>query len=78
MNHFTCCHQLLTLMIGQLSGRESLRDLTTVLDIYKSKCHHLGLGTSPLEGRSPLMYSRMAPRFISMRRSSAMTRPALR
>ena len=35
------------LMFGQLSGRESLRDLTTVLDAHKSKCYHLGLGSSP-------------------------------
>ena len=47
VKHFTCWHQLLTLMFGQLSGRESLRDLTTVLDAHKSKCYHLGLGSSP-------------------------------
>ena len=47
VKHFTCWHQLLTLMFGQLSGRESLRDLTTVLDAHRSKCHHLGLGASP-------------------------------
>ena len=47
VKHFTCWHQLLTLMFGQLSGRESLRDLTTVLDAHKTKCYHLGLGSSP-------------------------------
>ena len=47
VKHFTCWHQLLTLMFGQLSGRESLRDLTTVLDAHKSKCYHLGLGANP-------------------------------
>ena len=47
VKHFTCWHQLLTLMFGQLSGRESLRDLTTVLDAHRSKCYHLGLGASP-------------------------------
>ena len=47
VKHCTCRHQLLTLMFGQLSGRESLRDLTTVLDAHKSKCYHLGLGSSP-------------------------------
>ena len=46
--HFTCWHQLLTLMFGQLSGRESLRDLTTVLDAHRSKCYHLGLGSHPV------------------------------
>ena len=47
VKHFTCWHQLLALMFGQLSGRESLRDLTTVLDAHKTKCYHLGLGSSP-------------------------------
>ena len=47
VKHFSCWHQLLTLMFGQLSGRESLRDLTTVLEAHQSKCYHLGLGSSP-------------------------------
>ena len=32
VKHFTCWNQLLTLMFGQLSGRDSLRDLVTVLE----------------------------------------------
>ena len=47
VKHFSCWHQLLTLMFGQLSGRESLRDLTTVLDAHQPKCYHLGLGSRP-------------------------------
>ncbi len=47
VKHFSCWHQLLTLMFGQLSGRESLRDLTTVLEAHQSKCYHLGLGRRP-------------------------------
>ena len=47
VKHFSCWHQLLTLMFGQLSGRESLRDLTTVLEAHQSKCYHLGLGSRP-------------------------------
>ncbi len=35
-------------MFGQLSGRESLRDLVTVLDAHRSKCYHLGLGDRPV------------------------------
>lgn len=34
-------------MFGQLSGRESLRDLVTVLEAHQSKCYHLGLGDRP-------------------------------
>ena len=47
VKHFTCWNQLLTLMFGQLSGRESLRDLVTVLEAHQSKCYHLGLGDRP-------------------------------
>lgn len=43
---FSCWNQLLTLMFGQLSGRESLRDLVVALEAHKSKCFHLGLGTN--------------------------------
>lgn len=44
MKHFTCWNQLLALMFGQLSNRESLRDLVIALDAHRSKCYHLGMG----------------------------------
>jgi len=44
VKHFTCWNQLLTLMFGQLSNRESLRDLIVVLEAHQSKCYHLGFG----------------------------------
>lgn len=44
VKHFTCWNQLLALMFGQLSNRESLRDLTVALDAHHSKCYHLGMG----------------------------------
>lgn len=47
VKRFTCWTQLLMLMFGQLSGRESLRDLVTVLEAHQSKCYHLGLGDRP-------------------------------
>ncbi len=31
-------------MFGQLSNRESLRDLVIALDALRSKCYHLGMG----------------------------------
>ena len=46
--HLTCWNQLLSLMFGQLSNRESLRDLIVALEAYKSKCFHLGLGRNPI------------------------------
>ena len=44
IKHFTCWNQLLALMFGQLSNRESLRDLIVALDAHHSKSYHLGLG----------------------------------
>ena len=41
---FTCWNQMLTLMFGQLSSRESLRDLIVALDAHRDKCYRLGLG----------------------------------
>ena len=44
VKHFTCWNQLLGLMFGQLSNRESLSDLIVALEAHQSKCYHLGLG----------------------------------
>jgi len=46
VKHFTCWNQLLALMFGQLSNRESLRDLIIALEAHNSKCYHLGMGRS--------------------------------
>lgn len=43
---FTCWHQLLCMMFGQLANRESLSDLVLCLQTQKSKWCHLGIGTS--------------------------------
>jgi len=52
VKHFTCCNQLLCMMFGQLSNRDSLRDLIVCLEAHSSKYYHLGLGRSV--SRSPL------------------------
>lgn len=44
VKHFTCWNQLLSMMFGQLSNRESLRDLIVAIDAHHSKSYHLGLG----------------------------------
>ena len=49
VKHFTCWNQLLTLMFGQLSNRESLRDLIVALEAHHSKCYHLGMGKNVSE-----------------------------
>lgn len=43
---FTCWNHLLVLIFGQLSNRESLRDLIGILDAHKKKFYHLGFGKS--------------------------------
>ena len=44
VKHFTCWNQLLTLMFGQLSNRESMRDLIIAIEAHHQKCYHLGFG----------------------------------
>ena len=44
VKHFTCWNQLLAMMFGQLSNRESLRDLIVALEAHQGKRYHLGLG----------------------------------
>jgi len=46
VQYFTCWHQLMCLMFGQLCIIESLSDLITCLDTQKSKWYHLGVGIS--------------------------------
>jgi len=41
---FSCWNQLLMMIFGQLSNRDSLRDLVTVIDAHKYKSYHLGFG----------------------------------
>ena len=48
MKHFTCWNQLLAMMFGQLSNRESLRDLIVALQAHQRKRYHLGLGREPI------------------------------
>ena len=48
VKHFTCWNQLLALMFGQLSNRESLRDVVVALEAHHSKRYHLGMGREPI------------------------------
>lgn len=43
--HFTCWHQLMCMMFGQLSNCDSLTDLTVGLTAQRNKWYHLGMGT---------------------------------
>jgi len=44
VRHFTCWNQLLCMVFGQVSGRESLRDLLVVIKAHQNKSYHLGFG----------------------------------
>lgn len=48
VKNFTCWNQLMALMFGQLSNRESLRDVVVALEAHRSKCYHLGMGSKPI------------------------------
>jgi hypothetical protein len=46
VKHFTCWNQLLCMVFGQLTSRESLRDLIVVIEAHMHKSYHLGFGRS--------------------------------
>ncbi len=48
VKNLTCWNQLMAMMFGQLTNRESLRDVVVALEAHSSKCYHLGLGRKPI------------------------------
>jgi hypothetical protein len=46
IKHFTCWNQLLCMIFGQLTNRDSLRDLIVAIDAHEGKTYHLGFGKS--------------------------------
>jgi len=46
IRHFSCWNQLLCMIFGQLTQRDSLRDLIVVLEAHCRKSYHLGFGKS--------------------------------
>lgn len=71
--HFTCWNQLLCMMFGQLSSRESLRDLVLTINAHPAKLYHLGFGKSVSktnlakanEQRSYCIYEELAKELIA-------------
>ena len=69
------------MMFGQLSGRESLRDLLITLGAHTSKYYHLGLGKNVSrsnlaianEQRDYQIYESFAYEMIAIARSSIIT-----
>ena len=48
VKYFSCWSQLLALMFGQLTNRESLRDVVVALEAHRTKCKFLGIGSNPI------------------------------
>jgi len=46
VRHFSCWNQLLCMIFGQLTNRDSLRDLIVAIDAHNRKSYHLGFGSS--------------------------------
>jgi hypothetical protein len=46
VRHFSCWNQMLCMIFGQLTNRDSLRDLIVALDAHNQKAYHLGFGKS--------------------------------
>jgi hypothetical protein len=44
VKHFTCWNQLLCMVFGQLTNRDSLRDLIVAINAHSAKSYHLGFG----------------------------------
>ena len=44
VKHFTCWNQLLCMIFGQLTNRDSLRDLIVAINAHSGKSYHLGFG----------------------------------
>ena len=55
VKHFTCWNQLLAMMFGQLSNRESLRDLIVAFEAHRAKNTILDWGVSLLRKRHLLL-----------------------
>jgi len=46
VRHFSCWNQMLCMIFGQLTNRESLRDLIVAIEAHSRKTYHLGFGKS--------------------------------
>jgi hypothetical protein len=79
VRHFTCWNQLLSMIFGQLTGRDSLRDLMISIEPHKSKYYHLGFGkgtsrsnfANANEKRDCRIYEEYAFYLIDMARKSS-------
>ena len=64
VKHFTCWNQLLVMMFGQLSNRDSLRDLTNTVSAHSNKAYHLGFGKNVSRSNLAKVNERREPRIF--------------
>jgi hypothetical protein len=77
VRHFSCWNQLLCMLFGQLTNRDSLRDLIITLEAHSKKSYHLGLGKSVTrsnlakanENRNSKIFEEFAYHLISIARN---------
>jgi hypothetical protein len=80
VKHFTCWNQMLCMIFGQLSSRDSLRDLIVTLEAHSTKYYHLGCGknvsrsnlANANEKRDCRVFEMFAYEMIALARSNAM------
>lgn len=80
VKHFTCWNQLLCMVFGQLTNRDSLRDLIVAINAHSNKSYHLGLGRSITlsnlskanQNRSSKIFESFAYHLIAIARKSSL------
>lgn len=83
VKHFTCWNQLLCMMFGQMSKKESLRDLLTSITPHSSKFYHLGFGKGVSrsnlahanENRDYRIFEELAYELIALAQKSCISDP---
>lgn len=82
VKHFTCWNQLLVMIFGQLSNRDSLCDLTSTISAHSNKTYHLGFGKNVTrsnlaktnERREPRIFEEFAYHMIDLARKRRLDR----
>ena len=64
VKYFTCWNQLLIMMFGQLSNRDSLRDLISTISAHSTKSYHLGFGKNVTRSNLAKVNERREPRIF--------------
>jgi len=83
VRHFSCWNQLLSMVFGQLTGRDSLRDLMVSIEPHKPKYYHLGFGkgtsrsnfANANEKRDCRIYEEYAFHMIDLARKASIVDP---